>query len=582
MINYILDEPGIATSECEKLELPTNDTTVLRTWPKWELRVDVNKVCQLNYGPWADRQRDIIWRFFFPPSYQIAKPSEPISVGQPRVAKKFVFELKTSTNIDLNVYFTRNNIVESLKLSGFPNSIIKLNIPWLIGRNGFITTLHVNLIKSSLITEHLWRNLLTSDQYVNLDLKMHYPREWNMRHLWDIAIDIRDAQLTILFDYKHYFKAHLGFRAKKLMLTFDLPFVDFLPATVPVIYTIEGSSVSLRFSIPETSTLHYLIQELHNRLKFVNGRGQLQKSSPFHSSIQEMKLYNSESKTINLQWFDCGWAPRISLRIAYVYHPSPWVSEYWHFLPPDFKMTVASPKGSLSTNPSYQRSSRKLGGSKHTNVSNQQSTELSSQTDLEESALQKLRPEGSHTQGPTENDILQSKCDVFSSLEPDTVDLHLHIPSAQLLFYGTLLRHFIHVKENYFGCHQIPVSFDREPLQPEESTSLTDDDLIRLKSQAKPPDKDEDLSKVNKLPEKRIIDPRDCRPLSVRVSLEFHNVQAHLPMHGSSNESPCPTAFLDCIGFEMDKRWHETKLQLLFSPILICFYDQNKVKFSKY
>nr|CAH8826612.1 unnamed protein product [Trichobilharzia regenti] len=625
MINYILDEPGIATSECEKLELPTNDTTVLRTWPKWELRVDVNKVCQLNYGPWADRQRDIIWRFFFPPSYQIAKPSEPISVGQPRVAKKFVFELKTSTNIDLNVYFTRNNIVESLKLSGFPNSIIKLNIPWLIGRNGFITTLHVNLIKSSLITEHLWRNLLTSDQYVNLDLKMHYPREWNMRHLWDIAIDIRDAQLTILFDYKHYFKgliddwcrgshpdllsfvpctykfhiksnnldfillandynwiskkgenAHLGFRAKKLMLTFDLPFVDFLPATVPVIYTIEGSSVSLRFSIPETSTLHYLIQELHNRLKFVNGRGQLQKSSPFHSSIQEMKLYNSESKTINLQWFDCGWAPRISLRIAYVYHPSPWVSEYWHFLPPDFKMTVASPKGSLSTNPSYQRSSRKLGGSKHTNVSNQQSTELSSQTDLEESALQKLRPEGSHTQGPTENDILQSKCDVFSSLEPDTVDLHLHIPSAQLLFYGTLLRHFIHVKENYFGCHQIPVSFDREPLQPEESTSLTDDDLIRLKSQAKPPDKDEDLSKVNKLPEKRIIDPRDCRPLSVRVSLEFHNVQAHLPMHGSSNESPCPTAFLDCIGFEMDKRWHETKLQLLFSPILICFYDQNK------
>ncbi|CAH8434523.1 unnamed protein product [Heterobilharzia americana] len=623
-IEYILDEPGLATSETQKIELPEDNIAVQKSWPKWELHVNVNKVCQLNYGPWADRQRDIIWRFFFPSSYQIAKPSKPVIIGQPRVAKKFIFELQTSTNINLNVYFMRQNVVESLTLSGLPNSVIKLSIPWLVGRNGFVTTLHINLVKGNLITEHLWRNLLTSNQYVNLDLKMQYPREWNMRQLWDITLDTRDAQLTILFDYKHYFKgliddwirgshpdllsfvpctykfhiksnnmdlillandynwiseygenAHLAFHAKKLSLTFDLPFVDFLPTTVPIIYSIEGSSVSLRFSIPETSTLYYLVQEVHNRLKFVNGRGQLQKSSPFHSSTQEMTFPKSGSKTISLQWFDCGWAPRISIRIAYVYHPSPWVSEYWRFLPPEFKLNVLALKG-LSSTASSNQSSRKLNVTKRTAALSQQNTESAGQSDLEELALQKLRPEGSHTQGPTENDILQSKFDVYSALEPDTVDLHLHIPSAQLLFYGTLLRHFIHVKENYFGCHQIPVSFDREPLQPEESSSLTDDDLIRLKSRTRCQAKDEDLSKASKLPEKRIIDPRDCRPLSVRVSLEFHNTQVHLPMHGSSNESPCPTAFLDCFGFEMDKRWHETKLQLLFSPILICLYDQNK------
>lgn len=56
--------------------------------------------------------RDIIWRFFFPSSYQVTKPSEPVTVGQRRVAKKFVFELKTSANINLDLYFMRHDVVE--------------------------------------------------------------------------------------------------------------------------------------------------------------------------------------------------------------------------------------------------------------------------------------------------------------------------------------------------------------------------------------------------------------------------------------------------------------------------------------
>lgn len=55
--------------------------------------------------------------------------------------------------------------------------------------------------------------------------------------------------------------------------------------------------MSLRISVPESSTLYYIIQEVHNRMKFVNGRGQIQKSSPFHSSIQEMTFHEKVSKT---------------------------------------------------------------------------------------------------------------------------------------------------------------------------------------------------------------------------------------------------------------------------------------------
>lgn len=67
------------------------------------------------------------------------------------------------------------------------------------------------------------------------------------------------------------------------------------------------------------------------------------------------------------------------------------------------------------------------------------------QSELEELALRGLRPEGSQTQGPTEDDLLKSDFDA-SCFAPDTVDVHLHIAQAQLCFYGTLLRHFAHVK----------------------------------------------------------------------------------------------------------------------------------------
>ena len=59
--------------------------------------------------------------------------------------------------------------------------------------------------------------------------------------------------------------------------------------------------------------------------------------------------------------------------------------------------------------------------------------------------LRSLRPEGSKTQGPTEEDLLKMNFD-HASLESDVVDVHLDIATAQLLFHGSVLRHFIHVK----------------------------------------------------------------------------------------------------------------------------------------
>ena len=47
--------------------------------------------------------------------------------------------------------------------------------------------------------------------------------------------------------------------------------------------------------------------------------------------------------------------------------------------------------------------------------------------------------------------------------------------------------------------------------------------------------------------------------------------------HCGEADSPCPVLRMEQFAFEMDKRYKETKLQLLLSPILLNVSDYIKV-----
>ncbi|KAH3829800.1 hypothetical protein DPMN_103029 [Dreissena polymorpha] len=40
---------------------------------------------------------------------------------------------------------------------------------------------------------------------------------------------------------------------------------------------------------------------------------------------------------------------------------------------------------------------------------------------------------------------------------------------------------------------------------------------------------------------------------------------------------PCPTVYVECLGFEMDKHYSETKLQVLLSPAVLISRDSFEV-----
>jgi hypothetical protein len=40
--------------------------------PEWGIDIKCGKATNFSYGPWADRQRELIYKFFFPPDYQVS------------------------------------------------------------------------------------------------------------------------------------------------------------------------------------------------------------------------------------------------------------------------------------------------------------------------------------------------------------------------------------------------------------------------------------------------------------------------------------------------------------------------------
>ena len=57
--------------------------------PEWGVDIKCGKATNFSYGPWADRQREMIYKFFFPPDYQNLKPTPTPKAGEIRQANIF-------------------------------------------------------------------------------------------------------------------------------------------------------------------------------------------------------------------------------------------------------------------------------------------------------------------------------------------------------------------------------------------------------------------------------------------------------------------------------------------------------------
>lgn len=69
------------------------------------------------------------------------------------------------------------------------------------------------------------------------------------------------------------FAAHIAFCGELFDLSFDLPFTEFLPQTVPIRFWIQGESADMSLYMPEVCTSRSILLALDENAKIVDRDG---------------------------------------------------------------------------------------------------------------------------------------------------------------------------------------------------------------------------------------------------------------------------------------------------------------------
>ncbi|RWS26602.1 uncharacterized protein B4U80_02673, partial [Leptotrombidium deliense] len=573
---YYQDEPGVMSPNPENIELPSGDVVKRFTSPAWGLDVKCGKGTDCNYGPWADRQRDLLYNFFYPPDYQRVEVTEKSKEGELRIFESFEFRLSTLADTKIDILFSnKEKETNALHVNAGPGSYLEISIPYIAKEDGFATKIVGQILHLDATTILNYRSLVRSET-LEFTCNIHYPLIWNEHQTWDCSFIGSKAIVSLIYEHKDFFNYLIDDWAGKARpdllqfipytwkfniilnefelltmanehnwidctsllgnenmqiavcgetfeMSFDLPFVHFLPPKVPVKLWIQGESLEAAIHLPEANPHKDVIVMLHKFAKLSPLLPHTTTSASPVKPVNTSNLFPTEKKWRNVVksengWVHCWSVPIIALSITYTYHPVPPKASF--------------PRESEITTP-----------------------------EKEEILLEPIRPD-------TVSTVTAKKCLTPDDFDPglmdaDLVELELEVGPSTMCLYGTLFRMLWNLKENYLGENQIFRDFNfnasQEPFLMEgKGRNRCNSNIIQslIDGQLKP------------------FDSRLYRPLDVTVSVTMHDIHGHIMKSCSADDPPCPHIYLERLCFEMKKGYRETKLQLLLSPVFLKSVDE--------
>ncbi|XP_037958120.1 transmembrane protein KIAA1109 homolog isoform X2 [Teleopsis dalmanni] len=569
---YYMDEPGVVPDEPVHIILANGDI-VEPSPPVLGLNIKCLKGTDFSYGPWADRQRDHLFKFFYPPDWMEMKVTPTPKPGELRSYQSFDVTLCVLNEATIDILFSKDKETNAMHITVGPASYVEVTIPWVTLVDGYTSKIQGQLFHVEATTSLQYRSLAEFES-LEYKVRVYYPTKWNAPQDWSIALTGCKATAFIVYKHKCFFQDliedwaskarpdilsfvpytckfnillnefeiltlcneynwidcssanqennHLAFCGDVFDMSFCLPFDDFLPKTVTLKFWIHGEGLDLSLFIPEVSSTQPIVLAIDENAKLLTRGGKI-KSRP--------ELYTKKWRKIcqrSSGWIDCWTVPIVALSIQYIYHPVP-------PLGPDPQADITTPeKEEILLSPMRIPKTRK------SPVNNWKKPEH-----------YKFDP---------------------GTLAADQVTVELEIGSSVLMCYGNVLRNFINLKENIFGEDQNFTDMEQSNVKVKNTTST-----INPKDQLLSKEKDiatKSISEVTVIEEKqKSFDPRLYRPLEVLVSLIVHDVQAHLMKNCNETDPPCPVVLIERFGFEMNKRYHETILQVLVSPAYLITSD---------
>lgn len=224
--------------------------------PEWGIAMLLSNNSTINWGPWCDRQRDLIWRFFNPIDHsEWQLPTDPTH-------RKFKFELGKIPFL-LPLHVTTSIIEFSSKLDGKrsknrsvkfddrkknrinfeflgdvgqtrkmsvnvgENSRFELNSPSFPTEDHFKMEMDLNLknVTCSLESEDLKR-FVNSDE-LSLHLETQTPTFYNKPQLWKFNIELKGSNVLFVWRVKQFLTDLINDWSPDKQL--DL--VDYVPVT---------------------------------------------------------------------------------------------------------------------------------------------------------------------------------------------------------------------------------------------------------------------------------------------------------------------------------------------------------------
>ncbi|OWR42726.1 hypothetical protein KGM_210934 [Danaus plexippus plexippus] len=557
-VYFYMDEPGLVPEQPVLLQLANGDI-VESAPPIWGVDIKCGKGTDFSYGPWADRQRDHLFKFFFPPNYKSLEVTPQPKPGDRRQMQSFDIRLSTLNEATIDILFTKNKETNAVHINIGAGSYLEVTLPWIVLQDGYTTKITGQLLHLEATTSLQYRSFAESET-LEYTVKCHYPLVWNHHQCWQLSLTGCKATAHFVYTHIDFFQDltndwaskarpdilhfvpytwkislllkecevvtvsnqynwidcsstnqennHVAFCGDLLDVSFDLPFVDFLPDVIPLKIWVQGEAVDMSLYLPEVNTSRLLLLSIDKNMKLVPCR---------------LKASKWRRKCVKTQgWVDCWSVPIVALSVRYNYHPIP-------PLGPEPQADITTPE-------------------------------------KEEILLSPMRIPRMRKQPQINWPIDGSNFD-RTSLAPDKVSVELEVGPSILLAYGTIITSFMNLLENIFGEDQLFTDMQRAPnmetyyWSSENQTKSNDRSSVNQHTEISI----DDSTDSSKGP----FDPRKCRPLDVSVSIIIHDIQAHLVKNCSENEPPCPVVLIERFGFEMDKRFRETKLQLLLSPSIL-------------
>ncbi|XP_064107529.1 bridge-like lipid transfer protein family member 1 [Macrobrachium nipponense] len=555
---YYMDEPGLVPEHPQTMRLPSGDE-VNASPPVWGLDIKCEKGTNLCYGPWADRQREQLFSFFFPQDYQTMQIPKSQMPGELRQVHQFDIRLSIQTDATIDILFSKEKETNAIHMNVQKGSYFEMILPWMVGPDGYVTRINGQLLYVDASTSLQYRNLLEAES-LDYSVHVHYPRVWNHHQSWDMQFNSSKATYHFLYSHKDFFQdmiedwssrtqpdllhfvpytwnfnlklhqfelvtlangynwvdcssqhqanAHVAFCGDLLELKFSLPFVDFLPERISLQFIILVETVDLSLFLPPSNTSRHIIAALDRNAKLIDKEGRPKEVFNDGKWRKFCKLSSG--------WIDCWQVPELQLNIGYTYHP----------IPP-------------------------LGPTPQANVSTPEKEELLL-SPIRAPHKKKSPMEIIKNITPEQFDPTSVSADVF------TVELRIIRPS-DLKLYGTVLHLFINLKENIFGEDQKFTDMNQSHVDEDNPTETSQHEESKSNSVAEE--------------KKTEFDCRKYRQFKVTVYLDIRNVVGHLIKDCTENDPPCPTVALDRLIFEMKKSYTETQLQVVVSPLILTTSD---------